>query len=109
MHELGLALEVVEIVTRRAAGARVVRVVLEVGALAAVLPDALAFSFQLASDGTSAAGAELQIIESPARARCRSCQGEAAYRDILARCACGAGELDWLSGDELKVREMEVL
>jgi hydrogenase nickel incorporation protein HypA/HybF len=77
MHELGLALEIVDIVTRRAAGAKVRRVVVEVGALAAVLPDALAFSFQLASDGTSAAGAELSIVE--------------------------------LSGDELRVREMEVV
>jgi hydrogenase nickel incorporation protein HypA/HybF len=77
MHELGLALEIVEIVTRRAAGAKVRRVVVEVGALAAVLPDALAFSFQLASDGTSAAGAELSIVE--------------------------------LGGDELRVREMEVV
>jgi len=63
MHELGLAMEVVEIVTRRAAGASVRRVVVEVGALAAVLPDALSFSFQLASEGTSAAGAQLEIIE----------------------------------------------
>ena len=63
MHELGLALEVLDIVTRRAAGASIKRVVVEIGALAAVLPDALAFSFQLASEGTSAAGAELQIVE----------------------------------------------
>lgn len=63
MHELGLAMEVVDIVTRRSAGKVVRRVVVEVGALAAVFPDALTFSFQLASEGTSAAGAELQIIE----------------------------------------------
>jgi hydrogenase nickel incorporation protein HypA/HybF len=77
MHELGLALEIVDIVTRRAAGAKIRRVVVEVGALVAVLPEALAFSFQLASDGTSAAGAELAIVE--------------------------------LSGDELRVREMEIV
>ena len=77
MHELGIALEVVDIVTRRAAGARVKRVVLEIGALTAVLPDALSFSFQLASVGTSAEGAELTIVD--------------------------------LQGDELRVREMEVL
>jgi hydrogenase nickel incorporation protein HypA/HybF len=56
-------MEVVDIVTRRAAGATVRRVVVEVGALAAVFPDALSFSFQLASVGTSAAGAQLEIIE----------------------------------------------
>ena len=77
MHELGIAMEVVDIVTRRAAGARVRRVVLEVGKLTAVLPEALSFSFQLACEGTSAEGAELSIID--------------------------------LAGDELRVREMEVL
>ena len=41
MHELGIAMEVVDAVAARAAGARVKRVVLEVGALTAVLPDAL--------------------------------------------------------------------
>ena len=40
MHELALAVDVVAIASRRAAGARVHRVVLEVGKLAAVLPDA---------------------------------------------------------------------
>lgn len=63
MHELGLAMEVVDIVTRRAAGKVVRRVVVEIGQLAAVFPDALAFSFQLASEGTSAAGATLEIVE----------------------------------------------
>jgi hydrogenase nickel incorporation protein HypA/HybF len=56
-------MEVVDIVTRRAAGKVVRRVVVEIGALAAVFPDALTFSFQLASEGTSAAGAKLEIIE----------------------------------------------
>jgi hydrogenase nickel incorporation protein HypA/HybF len=77
VHELGLALEVVDIVTRRAAGARVRRVVVEVGALAAVMPDALSFSFQLACEGTSAEGAELRIVLLP--------------------------------GDELRVKEMELI
>jgi hydrogenase nickel incorporation protein HypA/HybF len=63
VHELGVALEVLDIVTRGAAGRSVRRVVVEVGELTAVLPDALAFSFQLASEGTSAAGAELEIVK----------------------------------------------
>ncbi|HEY2409758.1 MAG TPA: hydrogenase maturation nickel metallochaperone HypA [Polyangiaceae bacterium] len=109
MHELSVAMEVVELVTARAAGARVKRVVVEVGALAAILPDALAFSFQVASDGTSAAGAELQIIERDAQGRCRSCQRESAQRDILASCVCGERNFDWLSGAELKIREMEIV
>ena len=109
MHELSIALEVVDLVTTRAGGARVKRVVVEVGVLSAVVPDALAFSFQIATSGTNAAGAELQIVEREAEGRCRRCQVESRQRDLLATCACGAQEFDWLNGTELRVREMEIV
>ena len=63
MHELALATEVVSICTARADGARVVRVRLEVGRLAAVLPDALRFCFDACAHGTPVEGAALDIIE----------------------------------------------
>jgi hydrogenase nickel incorporation protein HypA/HybF len=55
--------QVVEIVDARAGGARVKRVVLEVGDLTCVLPDALRFCFELATEGTVMEGAELAIVE----------------------------------------------
>ena len=63
MHELALATEVVSICAARAEGARVVRVRLEVGRLAAVLPDALRFCFDACANGTLVQGAALDIIE----------------------------------------------
>jgi hydrogenase nickel incorporation protein HypA/HybF len=108
VHELGIAEEVLAIVADRSRGARVTRVVLEVGVLAAVLPDALRFCFDLAAEGTVAEGARLEIVEVPGRARCRRCAAEVALGRPIGRCGCGSAELDWLSGDELKVREMEV-
>jgi hydrogenase nickel incorporation protein HypA/HybF len=108
MHELGLAQEIVEIVATRAAGARVRRVTLEVGKLSAVLPDALRFCFGAATDGTVVAGAELEIVEVPGRARCLACGAEVALERPFGRCACGNSDLEWLSGDELRIRSMEV-
>ena len=108
MHELALAMEVVDIVTERAKGARVKRVVLEVGVLVAVLPDALRFCFEIASSETEAAGAELDIVERKALARCRVCGERSEQTDLLALCRCGGSDFDWLSGSELKVAEMEV-
>lgn len=108
MHELGLAMEVVDIVSRRAEGAKVLRVVIEVGALAAVLPDALRGAFELAATGSPVEGATLEIRELPARARCRSCRHELSTRDVLAVCPCGGVDLEWLDGADLRVREMEV-
>lgn len=65
MHELGIAQAIVDIAAESSGGARVLRVVVEVGKLAAVLPDALRFSFDVASEGTLVEGAALEIIERP--------------------------------------------
>jgi hydrogenase nickel incorporation protein HypA/HybF len=108
MHEMGIALQIVEIAAERSAGARVVRVIVEIGKLAAVLPDAVRFCFDAASEGTLLEGAMLDILETPGRARCRACAGEVVLERPLGRCACGSADLEWLSGDELTVRGMEL-
>ena len=108
MHELGIALQVVDVLAERAQGARVTRVVLEVGALSAVLPDALRFCFGLATEGTVAEGAQLEIVEKPGRARCCACGGELELSRPFGRCACGSSELEWVAGEELRIFEMEV-
>src|SRR5262245_53349736 len=108
MHELGIALELIDIVNERAAGARVKRVVGEVGVLTAVLPDALDQAVGLVSEGKPLAGAALDIVAEPALGRCRSCTLESKQTSLVARCACGAWDFDWLSGSELRVRELEV-
>lgn len=109
MHELGLAQEIVQIVVERAAGARVTTVVLEIGKLAAVLPDAVRFCFDLCAEGTVLEGASLVIVETPGRARCRDCASEVALERPFGRCACGGSNLEWLAGEELKIRNIEVL
>lgn len=108
MHELGITQQVVEIVCRRAEGRRVKRVTLEIGKLTVVLPDAVRFCFDLCCEGTEAAGAKLEIVEIPARARCRDCQTEITRDQPFGMCGCGSCDLDWLSGDELRVREIEI-
>lgn len=108
MHELGVTQEIVAIVSERANGARVRRVVVEIGKLAAILPDAVRFCFDLCSADTPAEGATLEIIETPGRARCRSCGAEVLLDRPFGRCECGNSELDWLGGEEIRVIEMEV-
>lgn len=109
MHELGIMQEVLAIVVDHSQGARVRRVVLEVGKLSAVLPDALQFCFELCSAGTVAEGARLEILETPGRARCRSCSAEVLLERPFGRCACGCTDLEWLTGEELRIKEMEVV
>jgi hydrogenase nickel incorporation protein HypA/HybF len=108
MHELGIAQEVVAIVREHAPG-KVTRVVLEIGKLSAILPDAIRFCFDLCSEGTVVEGATLEIIEVPGLARCRDCGGDVMLERPFGRCECGSADLDWVSGDELKVKEFEVI
>jgi hydrogenase nickel incorporation protein HypA/HybF len=109
MHELGITQEIVAIVSEHARGARVTRVVVEIGTLTAILPDAVAFCFDLCTEGTLAEGAKLEIVAIPGRARCRQCGNEIALAHPWGLCACGSADLEWLAGEELKIKEIEVL
>jgi hydrogenase nickel incorporation protein HypA/HybF len=109
MHELGIVLEMLDIVTERSRGAKVKRLVLEIGKLTAVLPDAVRFCFDTAAENTVAEGAALEIVEIPGMGRCRGCGGHVPLERPFGRCGCGGTDLDWIAGDELKIREMEVV
>lgn len=107
MHELGITQEVVALATECARGRKVIRVVLEIGKLSGVLPDAVRFCFDLCTEGTTAAGAALEIVETPGRGRCRVCEAEVPLERPFGRCECGNTDLEWLAGDELRVKEVE--
>lgn len=108
MHELALTQEIVGIVCARAGDAKVTRVVLEIGKLSAVMPDAVRFCFDLCARDTAAEGAALEILRPAGQGRCRQCGGSVELNEVIARCPCGSSDLEWLSGEELRVKEMEV-
>lgn len=108
MHELAITQDVIDIVLRHAGAAKVNRVVLEIGRLSAVLPDAVRFCFDVCAEGTAVEGAELDIVEMPGLARCRSCGSDVVLEQPIGRCRCGATDLEWRGGDELRIREIRV-
>jgi hydrogenase nickel incorporation protein HypA/HybF len=109
MHELSIADAVVTIASRHAAGRRVARVDLKVGHLRQVVPDSLAFAFELVSAGTELEGAELVIEEVPADVRCNACAAETVLKEFPAHCAaCGALDVEVTGGDELLVEALEL-
>lgn len=108
MHEVGITQEVIEAVAARVDGARVTRLVLEVGRVSGLLPDTIRFCFDLCAEGTPLEGASLEIVEPPGVARCRACNRTVQLDSVLGYCACGSTDLDWLSGNELKVIRIDV-
>ena len=70
MHELSIAMRIVEIASEEAGrqgGAPVEEVHLKLGRESGVVPDALLFSWPLACDGTPIEGARLLVSEQPGR------------------------------------------
>ncbi|MFH8836846.1 hydrogenase maturation nickel metallochaperone HypA [Streptomyces sp. NPDC017868] len=111
MHEMSLAVAVVDQVeaaakSRGAVG--VSSIELDVGELAGVVADALAFCFELACAGTVVEGAELITRTVPGTARCEPCADVWAVgmppRLLCPGCGAAAGEL--VSGRELRIREV---
>ncbi len=107
MHEMAIAQQIVQLACDRYPEGRVARVVVAVGRLAAVLPDALRFCFDEAALETPAAGARLDIVETPGRARCRACGNLVELERPFGRCACSSTDLEWIAGEELELREVE--
>ena len=108
MHELTITESIVSTVCERIGEGRVCRVVLEVGRLCGVVPDALRFCFEVCAAGTIVEGAELEIRDVPGLAWCGSCQRHFAIEFPLGLCECGGPDFEIVSGRELRIREVEV-
>jgi hydrogenase nickel incorporation protein HypA/HybF len=107
MHELGITKNIVSIVCEHAQGERVKRVRLEIGKLSAIMPDSIRFCFDVCNKGTVVEGATLEIIHVSGVFRCRECQKKNEMDEHFGTCDCGSINLECISGEELKVKEME--
>jgi hydrogenase nickel incorporation protein HypA/HybF len=82
-------------------------VTVRIGHLRQVVPDSLAFYFDLVTRDTVCEGARLEQVLVPALLRCGDCGREWNPGDALFRCTCGGvGEV--VAGDELEVESIEV-
>jgi hydrogenase nickel incorporation protein HypA/HybF len=112
MHELSIALSVLDIIGTAAAEAglaRVGTVRLRIGRATGVLPDALHFAFDCSKAGTPAAAAVLEIEEVPIGGRCDTCRRDFTSPEpyVLACPLCGGGAFRITTGDELAVLDLE--
>jgi hydrogenase nickel incorporation protein HypA/HybF len=109
MHELSIAASIADAVGRHAGGAPVQRVRIDVGHLRQVVPDSLAFCWEMVTDGTDLAGAALEITEIPASVECRACQRTATLADPIMLCpGCGSADLAVTAGEELQIRSYDL-
>lgn len=111
MHELAISEAIVSEVCDKVGDTPVARVVVEIGRLSAVVPDAVRFCFELAAAGTVMANARLDIIEVAGVGHCKKCGANTDMEDsLVVDCGmCGAIGLEIVSGGELRIREVEVV
>ena len=113
MHEMGIAMQIVEISTssipRDLENPRVKSIHLKIGRLTAIVPDSLRFCFEIAARDTPFSSALLDIEEIPAVARCRSCLYEWRAEEIIFACdKCQSRNIEIVSGRELDIVSIEV-
>jgi hydrogenase nickel incorporation protein HypA/HybF len=108
VHELSIAAAILDTAQRHADGRRVTAVSMRVGELRQVVPETLAFYWDIVARGTSCEGARLEQEIVGARLRCGSCGSEWAIDEADFRCAACGTAAEVVSGQELQVESIEV-
>ena len=112
MHEMSLAegvLQLIEDTARRESANRVKLVVLEIGRLSSVEPEALKFCFEAVTHGSIAHGAALEIVNVPGAGWCLPCAATVAMSELYGACPqCGSHQVQPTGGTEMRVKEIEI-
>ena len=112
MHEMSICegiLTVMEEQANEQSFTKVKTVWLEIGPLAGVEMEALRFGFDAVTEGSLAEGARLEIIQTPGEAWCLECAKTVPVKQRFDGCPeCDSYQLQITSGDELRIKELEV-
>lgn len=111
MHELSLCGAIADIATRRA-GDRAVQVIhLQIGQLRQVVPDTLAFCWEMVTAETALSGSVLDVDRVDARLRCQACEAQFGLTEPLtfACSACGGVDVEVVAGEEFTVTALDLV
>lgn len=109
MHELALCEAIAGAVNRHAGGQPVTRVLVRIGHLRQVVPDALTFSWQMLTAGTDLDGSVLEIESVPATVSCSACGAETTLDMPIVACGqCYSRDVTLLTGEEFAVVSLEL-
>lgn len=113
MHELSIALSILEVVQEevdRRGGPRVEAIHLRMGLLAGVVKEALVSAYELACEKTPFERSRLMIEEVPVLVFCSKCQSERTVQSLQWLCCieCDAPATEILHGRELEVTALEL-
>ena len=112
MHELSLAMALVEQVEEAATKAlatKVLQINLSLGEWSGVDRDSFEFCFPLAAQNSIMEGAKLAIEMVPLTVKCNNCLAETKPTEVLVACGqCGSAAVTVIKGREFTVSSLEV-
>lgn len=114
MHELSVALRIVEALDEELAGEpddlKISTVALQVGTLTGLVPEALDFSWGMASEGSRLQGSKLEIQIVDAAGYCQGCKQEQPLTNLQSmRCpVCRDPIAQITGGNEMEILTVEV-
>jgi hydrogenase nickel incorporation protein HypA/HybF len=113
MHELSIAVNIVELATdeaKKANAKKVLKLELDIGRLSGVLPEALEFAMEEAIKGSLLEKAAIAYNYIPAVGNCPDCCNEFDTDDYFKICPfCNSTNTFFIKGKELNIRSLEVI
>ena len=112
MHEMSVAISIIDIAIAEAEKAQaqtIDDIEVEVGQLAGVMLESLAFCLEAAARSTMAETATFTLIPLPGMGHCLACQHEVVISEFPAQCHdCAGFGVSITAGTELKIRSISV-
>ncbi len=113
MHELSIAISIVEIAeeeVRKAGSTKVEEIVLEIGKLTCVEDEALHYAWEEARKNTVLAEAMCKVEHIAGRAKCLTCNVEFTLTNMYDLCpTCQDFGKEILQGKEIRIKSMVIL
>jgi hydrogenase nickel incorporation protein HypA/HybF len=112
MHELSIAMSIIELAEEEAArrGVQVEAVHLRLGALSGVVRDALLSCYEMVCEGTPLQGSRLLVEDVPVVIFCATCKAQRPLNSVQLFCCpeCGTPSAEVVQGKELEVVALEI-
>lgn len=112
MHELSIANSIVETVLQEIENKQlppVQRIVVRVGVLSGVVPEALQFGFEAITRETPLENTRLVLEIIPIQGQCQACGRDFEVEELVFACPyCHSGKIKVINGEELDIAYLEV-
>lgn len=109
MHELSLCNAIADTVSAYAAGRRIRSVQVRIGAYRQVVPDTLAFVWEMQIAESDLAQCELRVETVPAVVSCRTCGAETTLGYPILLCGeCDGADVELVTGEEFLIESIDV-